>query len=65
VNSSRRLHQPAQPGHRRSRQLKRLNTGKFRLIQAETDDTRGHGTHTWAKFWKKDLVELLAKSEKR
>lgn len=42
---------------------KRLKNGKFILIQA-TADTRGHGTHTWAKFWKKDLVELLAKSEK-
>lgn len=43
---------------------KRLKNGKFILIQA-TPDTRGHGTHTWAKFWKKDLVELLARSEKR
>ena len=29
---------------------------------AETDDTRGHGTHTWAKFWKDDLVQLLART---
>ncbi len=42
---------------------KRLKNGKFILIQA-TPDTRGHGTHTWAKFWKKDLVALLARSEK-
>ncbi|MDP3855097.1 alpha/beta fold hydrolase [Phenylobacterium sp.] len=41
---------------------KRLKAGKFVLIQA-TPDTRGHGTHTWAKFWKKDLVDLLARSE--
>lgn len=41
---------------------KRLKNGKFILIQA-TPETRGHGTHTWAKFWKKDLVELLARSE--
>lgn len=42
---------------------KRLKNGKFILIQA-TPETRGHGTHTWARFWKKDLVELLARSEK-
>lgn len=23
-------------------------------------ETKGHGTHTWAKFWKKDLVRLMA-----
>ncbi len=35
---------------------------RFRLIE-ESDETRGHGTHTWARFWKDDLVELLARSE--
>jgi homoserine O-acetyltransferase len=34
---------------------------RFRLIQ-ETADTRGHGTHTWAVNWKRDLEELLARS---
>jgi len=34
---------------------------RFRLIP-ETADTHGHGTHTWAKFWKADLLELLARS---
>ena len=29
-----------------------------------TPETRGHGTHTWAKFWKQDLVELIARSER-
>ena len=42
--------------------LKRMPTAKFRLI-AESDETHGHGTHTWAKFWKADLSELLARSE--
>ena len=42
--------------------LKRMPNAKFRLIP-ETTDTRGHSTHTWAKFWKADLVELLARSE--
>jgi homoserine O-acetyltransferase len=42
---------------------KRLKNGRFVLIKA-TPDTRGHGTHTWAKFWKQELVELLARSER-
>ena len=42
--------------------LKRMPTARFRLI-SETPDTRGHGTHTWAKFWKADLISLLARSE--
>jgi homoserine O-acetyltransferase len=43
--------------------LKRMPTARFRLIP-ENAETHGHGTHTWAKFWKKDLSELLARSEK-
>ncbi len=44
--------------------LKRMkSTARFRLIP-ESSDTHGHGTHTWAAFWKKDLSELLARSEK-
>jgi homoserine O-acetyltransferase len=44
--------------------LKRMKpTARFRLIP-ESDETHGHGTHTWAAFWKKDLSELLARSEK-
>jgi len=41
--------------------LKRMPTARFRLIP-ETADTHGHGTHTWAKFWKQDLSALLARS---
>ena len=44
--------------------LKRMPTARFRLIP-ETLGTRGHGTHTWAKFWKADLISLLARSEPR
>jgi homoserine O-acetyltransferase/O-succinyltransferase len=43
------------------RALKRMKTARFRLIP-ESADTHGHGTHTWATFWKKDLIELLARS---
>ena len=42
--------------------LKRMKTARFRLIP-ESAETRGHGTHTWAKFWKADLSSLLARSE--
>jgi homoserine O-acetyltransferase len=42
--------------------LKRMKNAKFRLIP-ESSDTHGHGTHTWAKFWKQDLSELLARSQ--
>jgi homoserine O-acetyltransferase len=41
--------------------IKRMPSSQFRLIP-ETADTHGHGTHTWAKFWKQDLIELLARS---
>ncbi|MFZ2030295.1 MAG: alpha/beta fold hydrolase [Vitreimonas sp.] len=43
------------------RALPRMPNARFRLI-AETADTHGHGTHTWAVNWKQDLVELLARS---
>lgn len=42
--------------------LKRMPTARFRLIP-ETPETHGHGTHTWAKFWKGDLSALLAHSK--
>ena len=44
--------------------VRRMKNARFRLIP-ETAETRGHGTHTWAKFWKQDLTELLARSEGR
>lgn len=37
----------------------RLPTAKFILIAA-SPETKGHGTHTWAKFWKDDLAKLMA-----
>ncbi|PSJ37436.1 alpha/beta fold hydrolase [Allosphingosinicella deserti] len=40
----------------------RMKDTRFRLIE-ESDETRGHGTHTWARFWKDDLVALLARTE--
>ena len=42
--------------------LKRMPKARFRLIP-ESAETHGHGTHTWAKFWKQDLSALLARSQ--
>ena len=42
--------------------VKRMKNARFRLI-AETPETRGHGTHSWAKFWKADLISLLERSK--
>jgi homoserine O-acetyltransferase len=42
--------------------VKRVPKARFRLIP-ESADTHGHGTHTWAKFWKQDLSALLARSQ--
>lgn len=45
------------------RAIARMPNARFRMI-AESADTRGHGTHTWAKFWKADLADLLARTER-
>lgn len=37
----------------------RMPRAKFILIPA-SPETKGHGTHSWAKFWKDDLAELMA-----
>ena len=44
------------------RAVKRMKNAQFRLIP-ESTETHGHGTHTWAKFWKADLIALLARSK--
>src|SRR6476661_636128 len=41
---------------------RRMKTGRYVLIRA-TSDTRGHGTHTWAKFWRQELIDLLRRTE--
>jgi homoserine O-acetyltransferase/O-succinyltransferase len=45
------------------RAIARMRHARFRLIP-ETPETRGHGTHTWARFWKADLAELLDRTER-
>ena len=44
------------------RAIARMRDARFRLIP-ETADTRGHGTHTAARFWKQDLADLLRRTE--
>ncbi len=45
------------------REAPRLKNGRFVLIPV-SDQTHGHGTHTWAAVWKQYLEELLAKSSR-
>lgn len=42
--------------------IQRVKGGKYVLLPI-TDETRGHGTHTWPAIWKEHLAELLARSE--
>src|SRR5258708_2062151 len=41
----------------------RVKNGKYVLIPA-SDQTRGHGTHTWPVFWQEHLAALLQRSGK-
>jgi homoserine O-acetyltransferase/O-succinyltransferase len=43
------------------REIKRVKNGRFVLLPA-SDQTHGHGTHTWAAVWQRYLSELLASS---
>jgi homoserine O-acetyltransferase len=40
----------------------RIANGTYWLIP-NAEDGKGHGTHTWARFWKDDLADLLARTE--
>ena len=42
-------------------EIKRVKNGRFVLIPA-SDQTHGHGTHTWAAVWQQYLKELLDES---
>jgi homoserine O-acetyltransferase len=42
---------------------RRMKTARYTLIRA-TADTRGHSTHTWAKFWRQELIDLLGRTER-
>jgi homoserine O-acetyltransferase/O-succinyltransferase len=43
-------------------EIKHVKKGQFVLLPA-SDQTHGHGTHTWAAIWQQYLKELLAASE--
>jgi homoserine O-acetyltransferase len=45
------------------REIKRVPDGKFVLIPT-SDQTHGHGTHTWAAVWQQHLKELLTETSK-
>jgi homoserine O-acetyltransferase len=44
------------------REIKRVLKGRFVLIPV-SDQTHGHGTHTWAAVWQQYLKELLQTSQ--
>jgi homoserine O-acetyltransferase len=44
------------------REIKRVSGGHFVLLPA-SDQTHGHGTHTWAALWQPYLAQLLAASQ--
>ena len=44
------------------RQIKRVRRGQFVLIPA-SEQTHGHGTHTWAALWQQYLKQLLESSQ--
>jgi homoserine O-acetyltransferase len=46
------------------REIKRVKNGRFVLLPA-SDQTHGHGTHTWAAVWQQYLGQLLDSSRPR
>ena len=40
----------------------RLPTVHYVLVP-QTAETRGHGNHTWVRFWKQWVVDLLRRTE--
>ena len=46
------------------REIKRVKRGRFVLIPI-SDQTRGHGTHSWPQLWQQHLAALLEESRQR
>jgi homoserine O-acetyltransferase len=61
INSADDLINPPDQGIM-EREIKRVPNGRAILIP-ESDQTVGHGSHTKAVLWEKDLVEFLKKTE--
>jgi homoserine O-acetyltransferase len=60
VNSADDLINPPELGIA-EREIKKVKNGKFILLPI-SDQTHGHGTHTWAAAWQQYLKELLEQS---
>jgi homoserine O-acetyltransferase len=46
------------------REVRKAPHAKYRMMPG-TPETHGHGTHTWAAFWKQYLAELLNETDAR
>jgi homoserine O-acetyltransferase len=60
INSADDLINPPELGIA-EREIQKVKRGRFVLLPV-TDQTRGHGTHTYAAVWKRYLAELLESS---
>jgi homoserine O-acetyltransferase len=58
VNSSDDFINPPELGIA-ERAISKVKRGRFIMIRA-SEQTRGHGTHTWAMHWQQHLLQLLA-----
>ena len=63
VNSADDERNPPETGIMES-EIKRVKNGRYYLIPA-SENTAGHGTTGQARFWKKELVELLERAPRR
>jgi homoserine O-acetyltransferase/O-succinyltransferase len=62
VNSADDLINPPELGIM-EREIKRVRNGKFILLPT-TEQTRGHGTHSYPAIWQQHLAALLKRSER-
>ena len=60
INSADDLINPPELGIAQ-REITRVKEGKFVLLPI-TEQTRGHGTHSYAALWQQHLAELLKRS---
>jgi homoserine O-acetyltransferase/O-succinyltransferase len=61
INSADDLINPPEVGIA-EREIKKVKNGKFVLLPT-SEQTHGHGTHTWAAVWQQYLKELLEESQ--
>lgn len=57
INTSDDFINPPELG-KAQRQARLMKRARFILLPF-SPETKGHGTHTWARFWKKDLARLM------